>query len=320
MGIFSILRSVLHKIKALFYINANNKTDTDNSAKDDATASSVLSPSHDTKIKDTNCITREESFSADRLSNQGCSYYITQKTVFRRDGKLKKQTVELVLDFAYKMAFTDEGAHRRNRSGGSRKRRNGEIFANVFQGKIAECAACNYLFQVDRTIYPDFSTHPLGEWDTVDLTVAGNEIAIKSTKHYGQLLLLETKDWDHLGNYIPNMDSGFSSYDYIMLIRLKPSCEDILRRQKLLYSDHIERQLLLNLLTEQTWEYNFVGYITRTDLQQIIRTGYVLPKGALLNGSTVMDAENYYIQAGNLRDVKCLKLQLQSQINAGKKS
>jgi hypothetical protein len=165
--------------------------------------------------------------------------------------------VELVFDFAYKMAFTDEGAHRRNRSGGSHKRRNAEIFANAFQGKIAECAACNLLFRLDKTICPDFSTHPLGEWDTVDLTVNGKEIAVKSTKHYGQLLLLETKDWDCSGHYVPNIGNSVSSYDYILLIRLKPSCEDILKKHRLLYSDSIDCDELFKLVSGQAWSYDF---------------------------------------------------------------
>ena len=210
------------------------------------------------------------------------------------------------------MAFTDEGAHRRNRSGGSHKRRNAEIFANAFQGKIAECAACNLLFRLDQSICPDFSTHPLGEWDTVDLTVNGKEIAVKSTKHYGQLLLLETKDWNSNGQYVPNIGNGVSSYDYIILIRLKPSCEDILRKHRLLYLDSIDRDELFQLVSGQAWSYNYTGYITNADLLQVIRARCVLPQGALLNGSTEMDAENYYIQAGDLRDVSSLLTQMQA--------
>ncbi len=246
------------------------------------------------------------------LTNQRNAYYVTRKIPYRPCGTLKPKTVELVFDFAYKMAFTDEGAHRPNRSGGSHKRRNAEIFANAFQGKIAECAACNLLFRLDNTICPDFSVHPIGEWDTVDLTINGKDIAIKSTKHYGQLLLLETKDWDYKGQYIPNIGNGVATYDYIMLIRLKPSCEDILKEHRLLYSDAIERDVLFHLVSAQTWSYDYVGYITKADLLQVIHEQYILPQGALLNGSTVMDAENYYVQAGDMRDVSGLLTQMQS--------
>ena len=238
-----------------------------------------------------------------RLSNQGNAYYINYKVPYTIDGTLKKQTIDRVFDFAYKMAFTAEGAHRSTRSGGEHSRRNGEIFANTFQGKIAECAACNFFYKYDNSVTPDFSVFKLGKWDTVDLSVAGREIAIKSTKHFGQLLLLETKDWDRHGRYIPNKGKNVSSYDCMMLIRMKPSCEDILKHERLLYSDFIEREQLYNLIIKEAWSYNYVGFITHNDLCDIIRQQYILPKRGLLNGSTPMDAENYYVQAGDMRNI-----------------
>lgn len=244
---------------------------------------------------------QKRSFS--RLRVEGENYSVTERTTYHEDGRLKPQTIDRVFDFAYKMAFTAEGQHRRNRSGGSRKRRNGEIFANTFQGKIAECAACNYLYKYDGSVQPDFSVSRLGTWDSVDISACGKEISIKSTKHFGQLLLLETADWDSQGNYIPNKGKGVSSYDYIFLIRLKPSCEDILKEHRLLYADYVNREELYRLLASCNWTYNFVGYLTKEDLLQIINDGYILPKGTKLNGKTTMDAENYYVQAGDLRDM-----------------
>ena len=34
----------------------------------------------------------------------------------------------------------------------------------------------------------------------------GSHISVKSTKHFGQLLLLEVDDWSDTGKYIPNKD------------------------------------------------------------------------------------------------------------------
>lgn len=313
MGIINLLRSTLNKVKAIFSSDdANVNLVADTSADIAVVPDTELTTNDGAGIGADLHTIQEDRLAFNRLSNQRGAYYITKKTPYQSDGALKLQTVELVFDFAYKMAFTDEGAHRRNRSGGSHKRRNAEIFANAFQGKIAECAACNLLFRLDKTICPDFSTHPRGEWDTVDLTVNGKEIAVKSTKHYGQLLLLETKDWDCNGHYVPNIGNSVSSYDCIMLVRLKPSCEDILKQHRLLYSDSIDRDILLQLVSAQTWSYNYVGYITNSDLLQVIQERYVLPQGALLNGSTVMDAENYYVQAGDLRDVSSLLARMQT--------
>lgn len=184
-----------------------------------------------------------------KLEKKGNQFTVTGRIPFRVDGTLKPKTVESVFDFAYRMAFTAEGEHRRHRSGGERLRRNSEIFANTFQGKIAECAACNFLYKYDESVCPDFSVSKLGEWDSVDITARGKEIAIKSTKHYGQLLLLETKDWDRRGNYKPNIGRTTASYDYLFLIRLKPSCEDILRQMRMLYSDSVDRDKLFTIVS-----------------------------------------------------------------------
>lgn len=248
-----------------------------------------------------------------RMSNQGNAYYINQKSPYRIDGTLKTQTIQRVFEFAYKMAFTSEGAHRSSRSGGSHARTNGEIFANTFQGKIAECAACNFFYKLDSNVTPDFSVYQLGKWDTVDLSVCGKEIGIKSTKHFGQLLLLETKDWDAKGRYIPNIKSDVCVYDYIVVVRVNPSCEELLKSQRLLYSNDIDKSVLENLICSQKWTYNFAGYITHKELLQIIKSKQVLPRRALLNGKTVMDAENYYVQIGDLHPLNSIDIKVESE-------
>lgn len=245
----------------------------------------------------------EEKLSFRRLENKNNAFTVSNKKPYTEDGVLKPKTIDTVFDFAYKMAFSEEGEHRDHRSGGSYQRKNGEIFANTFQGKIAECAACNFFYKIDPSVYPDFSVCPLGEWDTVDLKVKGKEIAVKSTKHFGQLLLLETKDWDENGRYIPNTEKETNTYDFLVLIRLNPSCEDVLKKQRLLYSEHTDRETLHRIISEQKWSYNYAGFITRSDLIYIIKNKYILPQGALLNGKTLMDAENYYVQAIDLRNI-----------------
>jgi hypothetical protein len=59
------------------------------------------------------------------------------------------------------------------------------------------------------------------------------------------------------------------------------------------------RTLILGL----EWEYDIPGYITNADLKSVIKNGLLIPKGALLNGVVKMDAENYYVQAGDLRSI-----------------
>ena len=235
------------------------------------------------------------------LENEDNSYTITHKVVYKKVRKLKSRTIDRVFNFAYTMAFDEK--HRKTRSGGKLQRKNGEIFANTFQGKLAECAAVNFFCKFDDSIEIDFDTYDLGKWDKVDLTVCKKEIAIKSTKHFGQLLLLETKDWNDLGEYIPNIGTPNSSYDFIVLVRMEPSCEDIMKSNRLLYNDNIDKITLENIIKQQEWSYDYVGYITKSDLKQIINDKHIIPQGALLNGKTPMDAENYYIQAGDMREL-----------------
>ena len=240
-----------------------------------------------------------------RLQKKGLNYYLTEKKPFSKIGRLKQKTIEDVFDFAYEMAFTDK--HRSTRSGGSKSRKNGEIFANTFQGKIAECAACNFFYRYDSSVAPDFGTYEKGVWDSVDLSVCGKEVAVKSTKHFGQLLLLETKDWDARGRYIPNIGTSICSYDYLLLVRIIPSCEDLLKKERILYSNQIDRNKLHQLCCSQNWEYDYAGYITHDELVYIIANQHILPRGSLLNGGTRMDAENYYVQAGDLHAIDSLE-------------
>lgn len=235
-------------------------------------------------------------------------YLITRKREYRRVSVLKNDTIKEVFDFAYDMAFTDKGQHRNYRSGGIYNRKNGEIFANTFQGKIAECAACDFFYVsgIDTTLKPDYTEMPEGEWDSYDLKVKNKKIAVKSTKHFGQLLLLESKDWNEKGEYIPNLDRGNYEYDAFILIRIKPDCERLMRSKRLLYQNNINKTELFDLISDQIWEYDYAGFITKEDLIYIINNNYVLPQKAMLNGRTKMDAENYYVQAGDLRKIETI--------------
>lgn len=242
------------------------------------------------------------------LKKEGNSYSFSTKIPFNKIHALKKETVEKVFDFSYKMAYSSEGYHRNYRSGGTIERINGQVFANTFQGKIAECGACNYFYQFDTSVCPDFSIEGKGKWDAVDLTVNGTEIAIKSTKDYGQLLLLEKEDWNDKGWYIPNIEKGVYKYDYVALVRVEPNSEQIMKKHKLLYTESVDREFLETIFLEKNWTYDYVGYVTYDELVYIINSNYILPKGALLNGRTLMDADNYYVQGKDMHPLSELKL------------
>jgi hypothetical protein len=148
----------------------------------------------------------------------------------------------------------------------------------------------------------------LGEWDDSDIVLDNLKFSIKSTKHYGNLLLLEQRDWGFNGEYLPNISTNKDSlYDFFVLVRIKPDGEKLMRDNRLLYSnDHIEKSRLLNIIDKESWEYDVPGYITMDDFKQIISNKLVLPQNALLNGKVPMDAANYYMQSGDMRDLEAL--------------
>lgn len=260
----------------------------------------------DNKIN--NLDNKTESSVLSAMKSDGESVFVTKSVKYIPLDSLKKSTIESVLDFAYSMTFGHEGSHRDHRSGGSLKRCLGQIFSDTFQGKLAECAACNIFYEADKTLIPDFSVNNLGVWDSVDIKVKDKNIAVKSTKFFGQLLLLESADWDKNGRYLPNKDKEINKYDYIVLLRIKPSCEDILRQKKMLYYDKIEKETLRKILIPEDWTYDCPGYITDDELKSVIRHNQAIYKGSLLNGKTRLDSDNYYVQAGAMHTIKEIKI------------
>lgn len=233
-------------------------------------------------------------------------YKINHTRKFVPVSNISIQEVGECFEFSYEMAF-GEGAHRKTRSGGEKKRSNGEIFIDTFQGKLSEFSVWKYLSKEGLvTQKPDTQVEGYGKWDSFDLEFQDKHMAIKSTKSYGNLLLLETSDWNCEGEYIPNIESGASVFDFFILVRICPDGEAELKKKKLLYSKIIDKQVLWEIIKNQEWRYDVAGYITQRDLIRIIDKKYILPKGSLLNGKIKMDAENYYVQAGDMRDGKQL--------------
>ena len=232
-----------------------------------------------------------------KLVQSGNIYSINRKRNFCPIACIPVDLVKKVFDFSYQMTFANKGEHRDHRTGGTHQRKSGEIFANTFQGKLAEYAVFKTFQESGLDVNePDLSVFGLGIWDSVDIVVGNASVSIKSTKSFGNLLLLETKDWDGEANYLPNG----KGYDYTFLVRMDPFCEDLMKRNRLLYSATVEPQFLLNIINSVQWKFDIPGFVTRDDLKYIIANNYVIPQGAMLNGRTCMDASNYYVQAGDM--------------------
>jgi hypothetical protein len=237
-----------------------------------------------------------------QLRQEGDNYYITKRKEFTQF-KFTSENLKSVFDFAYDMTFGRKGEHRGIRSGGQYSRKNGELFANTFQGKLAEYSFYNLLKNNEiESNEPDLQKWGLGKWDDSDFFVNGKKISVKSAAHFSNLLLLETKDWKKDGTYIPNQ----SIYDYHVLVRICPDIKSILRAKRLFYSDEADEMELKKIIDVNNFSYDIPGFISNEELKAIIIGNQILPQNALLNGKVKMDAENYYCQSGDLQNINGL--------------
>lgn len=235
------------------------------------------------------------------------NYYVNNKKDFTPQFYFNEETLQKVFEFSYSMTFGKEGEHRDHRSGGNLRRKKGEIFINTFQGKLSEMGIYNSIYQSNKAAYdklskPDFEVYGLGEWDDTDIILEDIKFSVKSTSSKGNLLLLETKDWNENGEYIPNLTNGKNAaYDYHILVRVNPDGKKIMSSNRLLYSNDIDKNKLWDLIKSQKWEYDIPGYITKEDLQYVITNKFIINQGDTLNRYTKMDAANYYIQCGDMK-------------------
>lgn len=245
-------------------------------------------------------------YEAGDLRIEGNNYYVQSKRKFVEYAKMDLYDTKKCFDFAYDMSYGNAGEHRDHRNGGIAHRENGQIFVNTFQGKMAEYAVYRYLKSKNIQVeLPDLETYSLGQWDLFDLECKNKHISVKSTKSFGQLLLLEERDWNWNGEYVPNLQSGTDKYDYTILVRFQPNAEALMKKNGLLNQRDEEisgniKNLLWECFGNQEWGYDFAGFIFYSELVKMIRQNRIIPQNALVNGKTKMDATNYYFQAGNM--------------------
>ena len=241
-----------------------------------------------------------------KLTQVGNVYTINNRKSFSPN-EIKVKSIELAFKFAWDMTVGKVGEHRSHRSGGTHERNNVEKFANTFQGKLAEYIVHMVLHSKGvKCKNVDDRIEGLGLWDDVDLICNDKKISIKSFPFFGNLLLLEQKDWDNSGIYLPNG----SKYNYHVCVRIKPDFKRTLRTKRLLYNSDIDKDYLWELIIKNEWLFDIAGYIDNEKLIEVIRNNFILPKNAELNGHTVMDASNYYIQTGDLIDFNSLDIDL----------
>ncbi|MCK3895053.1 hypothetical protein HCC09_07870 [Streptococcus suis] len=222
---------------------------------------------------------------------------LSKKKEFKGE-KVPSEVISQCFNFAYSMA---EGQlHRETRTGGEHSRTQLEVFWDTFRGKIAESFAYFYYKNLGVEISDlDFNIYPRGKWDSFDMTVNGNIISVKSTKHFGQLLLLEFDDWNGNGHYVPDPQIN---YDYFILVRTKIKSGNDFDKGNL-----PDKTTLSSYCLNLDIEGEITGALSHKDfVNQIIKFKYIIKKGQLLQGKIPMDATNYYVHAGDLEDPKTI--------------
>lgn len=225
------------------------------------------------------------------MTKVGNRYGINKFKEFKPFFFVDKNYIGESLAFAYNMAMGEK--HRPYRSGGTSRRSIESIFCDAFQGKLAEFGFYQYMtFCEIPCKYPDLQIMSRGKWDTCDFSINDKSICIKSTKRKGNLLLLESKDWDTGGVYIHNR----LKYDYVVLMRLDPDISVIKRNA----NNQLEK--IIEEIKKQKWIINPTGFINNGELQYAMNNN-IIHKDEYLY-TTRMDAENYYIQAGDLHPMR----------------
>lgn len=245
------------------------------------------------------------------MTKNDVTYTFNSKNPFNGTNNLTSEDLDNSFEFAYNMAYGE--LHRSNRSGGTYTRNNTEIFVDALQGKLSEFFTQKVFIDAGIKVSDvDTNLYKRGEWDSEDLSVfttkgQQTKITIKSTKHFGNLMLLETKDWNSEGYYIPSGELG--KYGVFVLVRVKFGLDFILKSKKLYFSKNIDKKLLReifdSIISGDEFSFDIPGILYRNDIKKIIKSKQIIYKGHMLN-STIIDADNYYVQSGNMRSVNNL--------------
>jgi hypothetical protein len=71
-----------------------------------------------------------------------------------------------------------------------------------------------------------------------------------------------------------------------------------------MYSDDIPKSEIKKLIFDQEWSCDIPGWISHPEFVAVIRNRQIIPQNAMLNGRIPMDAENFYVQSGDMHDIQ----------------
>ena len=228
------------------------------------------------------------------LSQNSFSNLKSDKKTFVPDTKLKPESILKCLDFAQEMAYGN-GHHKSQSFGGkSHNRKPSEIFINTFQGKLAELAVYNQFSNL--SLHPDkrpeFDVWGKGKWEDCDFTLSNETVrcSVKSTKFFGNLLLLEKDKYNEKGEFLETEDLKPRAYDFTFLVRVAG----------------VKNPDPKTYLNSNDIEVEVTGFLSHEKFLQVIAEKQFINKGTIVGTPLIVD--NYYIFAKDLADIKDLKI------------
>jgi len=210
---------------------------------------------------------------------------------FLPNTSLKDLSIVKCIDFAKEMAY-GEGFHNAKAfAGSSYTRENKEIFINTLQGKIAELGFYNLMYARGMTPdkLPDFRIWGKGIWEDCDFEFKNGtiKVSLKSTKHFGNLLLLEKNRYNANGEYLePANGQTPVKHDYIFLSRVKG----------------VDSYNPSDYATPFKINCEITGFITHDLFKELIHKNKYIKKGTRLGIPLIVD--NYYIVASDLYPIE----------------
>ena len=216
------------------------------------------------------------------------------KKEFAPDNKLKTASIKKCLHFASEMAY-GAGYHK-SQSFGSQNynRATDEIFINTFQGKLAELAVYNELLNlgIRPDNPPEFDIWGKGKWEDCDFTLNNGTIraSVKSTKWFGNLLLLEKNKYNEKGEFLETFESQPQIYDFTFMVRIS----GVKSAKPEIYLENNEIDV------------EVTGFMSHSKFLQVIKEKQIISKGIILGKPLIVD--NYYIFAQDLTEIKYLRI------------
>jgi hypothetical protein len=182
------------------------------------------------------------------------------------------------------------------------------VIKNSIIGKLGEFAIYHFLDRMGYSPgYPDLKIRGKDEERKhdggYDLKILNKYwINVKTSTSGSNTLLLKKHHFDSLGNCVYRDKPEDPPCLYFFLCRIKPDIN------KIELNNWSDIDNVVKELSQLRFSCDIPGFLTIKDFRKIIREDMTIKKGQMLAVEKFkLDADNYYCQAGNLRDIEEIK-------------